>query len=120
MAKSFEFQEWMALARTAPDDFERQRKELIQAFLDESNDEQRQLGMRLQREIDHEIRRAGNPQQALVAISKMMWSQLDFLCEELEALSHSMRELDRVASAGAARLALALQPAAPLNTPRGA
>jgi hypothetical protein len=94
MATSFEFQEWASLA-----------------FLDESNDEQRRLGMSLQREIDYEIRRAGNPQQALAAISKMMWSQIDFLCEELEALSQSMRELDSVTDAGAARVALALQPA---------
>ena len=111
MAKSFEFQEWASLAQSAPDDFERQRRELIQAFLEESNDEQRRLGANLQREIDYEIRRAGNPQQALAAISKMMWSQLDFLCEELEALSQSMRELDTVTNAGATRLALALQPA---------
>ncbi len=110
MATSFEFQEWASLAQAAPEDFERQRRELIQAFLDESNDEQRRLGMSLQREIDYEIRRAGNPQQALAAISKMMWSQIDFLCEELEALSQSMRELDTVTEAGATRLALALQP----------
>ena len=116
MATSFEFQEWASLAQAAPEVFEQQRRELIQAFLDESNDEQRRLGMSLQREIDYEIRRAGNPQQALAAISKMMWSQIDFLCEELEALSQSIRELDSVATAGASRLALALQPATPRGT----
>lgn len=116
MATSFEFQEWASLAQAAPEVFEQQRRELIQAFLDESNDEQRRLGMSLQREIDYEIRRAENPQQALAAISRMMWSQIDFLCEELEVLSRSMRELDSVATAGASRLALALQPATPRGT----
>lgn len=119
MEKDFKFHEWAALAQASPEAFEQQRKATIGAFLDAATADQRQLGLRLQREIDYEIRRAGDPQQALSAIAKMMWGQVDFLCEELEALSGSMRELEATATAGAARLALALQSAAPVaDSPR--
>ena len=109
MESEFDFQEWSQLARSSPEAFERRRQETIATFLAESGEAQRRLGTRLQREIDYEISRAGNPQQALAAIAKMMWDQVAFLGEELEHLSGSMRELEATTRAGAERLSLALQ-----------
>ena len=109
MESEFDFQELSQLARSSPEAFERRRREAIAAFLAESGETQRQLGSSLQREIDYEIRRAGNSQQALAAIAKMMWAQVAFLGEELEHLSDSMRELEATTRAGAERLSLALQ-----------
>jgi phosphoserine phosphatase len=108
MDAEFDFQEWLELAQRSPEVFEQRRREAIDAFLDASG-EQRKTGLRLQREIDYEIRRADSPQQALSALSKMMWSQLAFLSEELEHLSGSMRELEEKTLAGAERLNLTLQ-----------
>ncbi len=108
MENEFDFQEWAELAQRSPDAFEQRRRATIEAFLDASGG-QRKTGVRLQREIDHEIRRADSPQQALSAISNMMWSQLSFLGEELEHLSGSMRELEAKTLARAERLNLALQ-----------
>ncbi len=108
MGDEFDFQEWAELAQRSPEAFEQRRRAAIEAFLDTSG-EQRKMGLSLQREIDYEIRRAGTPQQALSTISKMMWSQLAFLGEELERLSGGMRELEASTLAGAERLSLALQ-----------
>lgn len=109
METGFDFQEWAQLAKQSPEAFEQKRRETIEAFIADSGAEQRRLGRNLQREIDYEIRRADSPQQALSAISKMMWAQVAFLGEELEALGDSMREFERCATLGADRLALALQ-----------
>lgn len=108
MDAEFDFQQWSDLAQRSPEAFEQRRRATIEAFLDTSG-EQRKMGLLLQREIDYEIRRSGSPQQALSTISKMMWSQLAFLGEELERLSGSMRELEAKTLAGAERLNLALQ-----------
>jgi len=109
METGFDFQEWAQLARQSPEAFEQKRRETIEAFIADSGAEQRRIGLSLQREIDYEIRRAGSPQQALSAISRMMWAQVAFLGEELEALGDSMREFESCATQGAERLALALQ-----------
>ena len=109
MGGEFDFQEWAELARRSPADFERRRREVIQAFLDSAGNDQQRMGVALQREIDYEIRRAGDPQDALAAISRMMWSQVEFLCEELQALSSSMHDLEAVSAAGMARIGRTLQ-----------
>ena len=108
MGIEFDFQEWSELARRSPEAFERRRLAAIEELLDTSS-ERRRTGLRLQREIDYEIRCAESPQQALTAISKMMWAQLAFLGEELEHLSSSMRELEAKTLAGAERLTPAPQ-----------
>jgi hypothetical protein len=109
METEFDFQEWALLAKESPEAFERRRREAIQHFLDASDEEQRRLGRSLQREIDHEIRHAGSPQAAMSAIARMMWNQVAFLGEELDALSACMREFETSANLGADRLALALR-----------
>jgi hypothetical protein len=119
MEKDFDFHEWALLAQASPEAFEQRRREAINAFLDASGGEQRRLGQSLQREIDYEIDRAGSPQQAMSAISRMMWAQVAFLGEELEALSGYMRKVESSASTGAAALALALQTAPHSQSTRG-
>ncbi|MBI5108856.1 MAG: DUF3135 domain-containing protein [Rhodocyclales bacterium] len=109
METGFDFQEWALLAKESPEGFEVRRRAAIKAFLDTSGDAQRRLGNALQREIDYEIGRAGTPQAALSAISKMMWDQVAFLSEELETLGSCMRDFDATTHQGAARLALALR-----------
>ncbi len=120
MEIDFDFHEWALLAKASPEAFELRRRETIDAFLDASDAEQRRLGRSLQREIDYEIRRAGSPQQALSALSRMMWAQVAFLGEELDALSDCMRELESSAARGAERFALALRASPPTPGARGA
>ena len=119
METSFDFQEWALLAKDSPEAFEQRRREVIHAFLETSGDEQRSLGVSLQREIDYEIRRSGSPQQAMSAIARMMWDQVAFLSEELETLSGCMREFETKAIAGAANLALAVQSAQSVGSRNG-
>ncbi len=109
MEKEFDFHEWASLAKDSPEAFEQRRREVIDAFLAASAGKQQRLGQSLQREIDYEVRRAGSPQEALKAISGMMWAQVSFLSEELEELGGCMRKIEASAARGAEGLALALQ-----------
>lgn len=119
MEADFNFQEWALLAKLSPDEFERRRQETIQSFLESSGKEQRKLGQSLQREIDYEIRRSDSPQDALTAISRMMWAQVAFLGEELETLSDCMREFEVSVCTGTARLAAATRTAQAVESRSG-
>jgi hypothetical protein len=68
---NFDFDEWALLARTAPDEFERRRRALIEIHILKSGNVRRMRG--LQWRIDLEMSRARNPVDACVRLSKMMW-----------------------------------------------
>jgi len=67
----FDFDEWVLLARTAPNEFERRRRALIEIEILKSGNVRRMRG--LQWRIDLERSRARNPMDACVRLSKMMW-----------------------------------------------
>lgn len=101
---NFNFEEWALLAKVNPEAFELRRREIIDMFLRESPERQRRFGGILQREIDAERQRAGDPQKAFLAVAKMMCQQLAFLGEELHNLSGAMKKLPRGKALGARSL----------------
>lgn len=88
----FFFEEWAFLAKVDPEAFERRRRKVIDEFLGNSG-RQRALGEQLQREIDAVRGRAGEPLEALLAISGMLYEHLGFLGEELHALRDAVGRL---------------------------
>lgn len=74
--KHHDFDDWLQLARTDPQAFERRRKAVIDAFIDAAPAERRQRLRRLQWRIDAERSRASNPTAAWVKLSNMMWESL--------------------------------------------
>lgn len=88
----FFFEEWAFLAKVDPEAFERRRRKVIDEFLSNSG-RQRALGEQLQREIDAVRGRAGEPLEALLAISGMLYEHLGFLGEELHVLRDAVGRL---------------------------
>ena len=71
------------LARVDPEAFELRRHSAIDEML-QSSSKQKML-KKLQREIDAVRNQAGNPQAALLAITRMLDEHVIFLAEELKA-----------------------------------
>ncbi len=69
----FDFEAWACLARERPDDFEKERKALIEAYIDGSPAKTQQRLRSLQWRIDMERRRAPDSLTACVRIYHMMW-----------------------------------------------
>ncbi len=68
-----EFNHWAALARDDPEAFERNRREAIQALIDDAPPERREILQRTQWRVDMERTRAGNPMGACIRLYRMMW-----------------------------------------------
>jgi hypothetical protein len=95
---NFDFDAWAMLARTAPDEFERQRRDIVEKHISSSQNVRRMRG--LQCSIDMERIRARTPMKACLRISTLMWDAFINLnnamntamgkyCESSSALSHS-------------------------------
>ena len=67
----FDFEEWVALARRDPEEFERRRREAVLPVIKVFTDIRR--GEALQSRIDFERIRARTPLKATIRISSMMW-----------------------------------------------
>ena len=78
----FDFNQWAELARTDPEAFRRQRQLAIEAQIARAEHLHQQRLRGLQFRIDMECRRAGNPLQACLRLSSMMWDSF----HELKAL----------------------------------
>lgn len=85
--------EWARLVAADPDAFEALRKEAIEAFLKDSPERQRRMGMLLQHEIDAGRQGAADSEGALLLIAQMLGQQVAFLAEGLTSLSDAMRRL---------------------------
>lgn len=91
----FSFDDWMKLARTSPEDFERKRKEVIDAEILKAPIERR-AGLRiLQMEIDATRATAKTPLAATVAISVMMQNKVGELKEAFASLESPINDLKR-------------------------
>ncbi len=73
------FDELAELARTHPDQFERLRAEVCDAFINEAPEKCRSRLRGLQFRIDMERRRCSNPMASCIRISAMMHNSLDRL-----------------------------------------
>lgn len=102
----FDFEEWSLLAKVDPEAFEARRRQAIDRLLSQAPASQRRMCLILQREIDAERQRAGDPQAAFLAIAKMMCQQLAFLGEALTSLNDALQNFARAAALGEGRLRL--------------
>ncbi|MCE9550634.1 MAG: DUF3135 domain-containing protein [Betaproteobacteria bacterium] len=95
---NFDFDAWAMLARTAPDDFEQQRRAVVESQISRSDNVRRLRG--LQWRIDIERERAHTPLKSCLRLSIMMWDAFVDLnnvlstfvgnaCESTSASSHS-------------------------------
>lgn len=85
MNLDFNFNEWVFLAQTNPEGFERYRSQYIDQFLSQSGRHRRRLEA-LQSRIDVERELAPTPEAALAAISCRMCQSLSRLGDEIKSL----------------------------------
>ena len=92
----FSFDDWAKLYKTSPEDFERKRKEAIEAEILKAPIERRNKLRLLQMEIDA-TRADKNPLAATVAISVMMQNKVGELKEAYSSLESPLNDLKRQA-----------------------
>jgi hypothetical protein len=86
----FYFNEWAFLAKSDPELFEQRRQEYIAAFLSQSGAHRQQLQV-LQSKIDQQRKQAATPEQALAAISELMYASLAELAGEMSNLADDLK-----------------------------
>jgi len=72
----FDFDEWLELAQSDPEAFERRRQRMIEDIIAEAPENLRHRLRCLQWRIDMERARASNPMSACVRLSKMLWDMV--------------------------------------------
>lgn len=90
MNLDFHFSEWAFLAKTDPEVFERRREQIIAEFLSQSGRHRQRLEV-LQSRVDRERQLAATPQQAVVAISRLMCESLAELAGGMSSLTTDLR-----------------------------
>lgn len=98
MESDYHFSEWAFLAQTDPAAFERRRRACIEQFLRESGHRRPRLEA-LQATIDAECELAGNPREAMLAVSRMMCHSLAELHVAMATLSKEFKVLRQAAAA---------------------
>lgn len=98
METDYHFSEWAFLAQTDPVAFERRRRACIEQFLRQSGHRRARLEA-LQATIDAECELAGNPREAMLAVSRMMCNSLAELHVAMAALSKEFKVLRQTAAA---------------------
>ena len=76
-----DFDEWMMLAKSDPDQFEEKRRIKIESFFSNIPEEKLQRLRGLQWQIDQTRKLADNPMASCIAISNMMWESVNRLQE---------------------------------------
>ena len=77
----FDFDEWVALAKTAPEDFEQRRRQCLDAVILRNGDSCRLKAMQCR--IDLERVRARTPIKACIRIYGLMWDSFLHMDETL-------------------------------------
>lgn len=84
--KPMDFEKWVELASSDPDQFEAMRRAAIDEFLDGVSAERRLRLQRLQWRVDRVRERCQNPMAATIAISEMMWESFYSLHNQYQDL----------------------------------
>jgi hypothetical protein len=92
----FNFDAWATLARTAPDKFEQQRREMVDALISDSTNTRRLQG--LQSRIELERMRAHTPLKSCLRLSTLMWDAFLDCRDALNAFSEQHAESARAES----------------------
>lgn len=74
--ETFNFDQWSALAKRNPEEFEAKRQALIEQFISETPQHLQQRLRSLQWRVDMERARAKNANSACVNIYRMMWNRV--------------------------------------------
>ena len=78
-SQPFDFEEWMLLAKSDPEEFEKRRKHVIDDLISSAPEDRQQRLRGLQWRIDSDRKRCSNPLAACIRLSDMMW---DFVFAE--------------------------------------
>ncbi len=81
-----DFDAWMALYQSDPEEFERRRAILIQSVIDSAPRHYQRRLKGLQFQIDMERRRTDSPLKSCLRISSMMWDMFDQMRANLNEL----------------------------------
>lgn len=84
--QNFNFDEWSALAKLAPDEFETRRNSAIEKVIQGCTNSRRLRG--LQCRIDLERARARTPLKACIRLSSLMWDSLYECQDHLHRLAY--------------------------------
>lgn len=84
--REFDFNEWVALARTDPDGFARRRLAWIQEVISSAHENNHARLERLQFRIDAKRRLARTSMKACLQLSSMMWNSFFDMKESLASL----------------------------------
>ncbi|MHB1233106.1 MAG: DUF3135 domain-containing protein [Burkholderiales bacterium] len=74
--QNFDFDAWASLAQSDPEAFEAKRLHMIEQLIESAPEGLRQRLRGFQWRIDMERQRCGNPLQACIRISNMMWDMI--------------------------------------------
>ncbi|MBI2779584.1 MAG: DUF3135 domain-containing protein [Gammaproteobacteria bacterium] len=75
-SSSFDFDEWMTLAKTDPEAFAVRRREAIESVLASAPEERQQRLRGLQWSIDMELQKCSNPMQGCMRLFNRMWDSV--------------------------------------------
>lgn len=81
-----DFDAWMALYESDPEEFEQRRASLIQSVIDSAPRHYQRRLKGLQFQIDMERRRTDSPMQSCLRLSSMMWDMFDQMRSNLNQL----------------------------------
>jgi len=114
-AKLEDFERWAELASRDPEQFEIERREVIEAFMAGVSSERRLQLQRLQWRVDRVRERCATPMAATIAISEMMWDAFYDLHDRYQDLFGSHKTA-RYKSSKPAKSATVLPFEAPATT----
>ncbi len=84
----FDFDAWMALAKNDPETFEKQRREVIEQYLDTLPEADTQDRLRrLQWRVDRERERCRTPMESAARLYDMMWESVAKTYDQLQDLA---------------------------------
>lgn len=102
LPEHFDFDEWMSLAQSDPEAFEKRRKRAIDEAIAQAPQHMQARLHALQWRIDMERSRASNPLSACIRLSNMMWKMvygmkgLVAAIDDLTGATHSPRRAANV------------------------
>lgn len=94
----FDFERWATLARENPEEFERQRKQMIDEIINNSPEMMQKRMQGIQWQIDQVRQTAKTPMAACIKISSMMWDRVlgeNGLVEAIEQLDLDSNSLPK-------------------------
>lgn len=90
----FDFDEWMKLAKTNPDEFEARRQRVLREAITSAPKEHHAKLYLLQAEVDA-IRQTHEPLESTILVTKMLADNLNELEKQITRLKDAVNEIQR-------------------------